>query len=53
MHFTKKTPAKIRVELKQKLKNRQLIFGGWVSFSHPSITEIFSEINLDCINEFR
>lgn len=42
-----KKEKNLRSELKQKLKNRQLIFGGWVSFSHPSITEIFSEINLD------
>ena len=42
-----KKQKNLRSELKQKLKNRELIFGGWVSFSHPSITEIFSEINLD------
>ena len=28
--------------LKSKLQNRELVFGSWVSFAHPSITEIFA-----------
>jgi 2-keto-3-deoxy-L-rhamnonate aldolase RhmA len=34
-------------DLKTKLRNRQLVFGSWVSFSHPSITEIFSAQGFD------
>jgi 2-dehydro-3-deoxyglucarate aldolase len=33
--------------LKAKLQNRELTFGAWVSFSHPSITEIFSAQKFD------
>lgn len=33
--------------LKDKFKNRDLAFGAWVSFSHPSITEIFSSRSFD------
>ena len=33
--------------LKTKLKNRELIFGSWVSFAHPSITEIFTSSAFD------
>lgn len=28
--------------LRHRLRNRELIFGSWVSFAHPSITEIFA-----------
>lgn len=35
------------MELKSKLQSRQLIFGSWVSFSHPSITEIFTTQGFD------
>jgi 2-keto-3-deoxy-L-rhamnonate aldolase RhmA len=28
--------------LKKKLQARELVFGSWVSFSHTSITEIFT-----------
>lgn len=35
--------------LKSKLQSRCLVFGGWISFYHPSIAEIFSEISLDFI----
>ena len=34
-------------DLKNKLSNRQLVFGSWVSFSHPSITEIFASQGFD------
>ena len=34
-------------DLKTKLGNRQLVFGSWVSFSHPSITEIFASQGFD------
>ena len=34
-------------DLKAKLSNRQLVFGSWVSFSHPSITEIFAAQGFD------
>ena len=34
-------------DLKIKLSNRQLVFGSWVSFSHPSITEIFAAQGFD------
>ena len=33
--------------LKNKLKNRELIFGSWVSFAHPSIAEIFASQKFD------
>jgi 2-dehydro-3-deoxyglucarate aldolase len=33
--------------LKVKLRERQLVFGSWVSFSHPSITEIFASNGFD------
>ena len=39
---------KIRQDLKEKLKKRdKTLFVGWISFSHPSITEIFSNISFD------
>jgi 2-dehydro-3-deoxyglucarate aldolase len=33
--------------LRNKLKNRELIFGSWVSFAHPSIAEIFASQKFD------
>jgi len=33
--------------LKVKLNERKLVFGSWVSFSHPSITEIFAANGFD------
>jgi 2-keto-3-deoxy-L-rhamnonate aldolase RhmA len=33
--------------LKSKLNERKLVFGSWVSFSHPSITEIFASHGFD------
>lgn len=39
---------KLRKDLKNKLlKREKTLFVGWISFSHPSITEIFSNINFD------
>ena len=38
-----------RLELKKALRERQRLFGGWVSFSHPSISEIFSQTGFDFI----
>ena len=38
----------LRKKLKDKLINRhKTLFVGWISFSHPSITEIFSNIDFD------
>jgi 2-dehydro-3-deoxyglucarate aldolase len=34
-------------DLKTKLANRELVFGAWMSFSHPSIAEIFSSGDFD------
>lgn len=41
--------SKRRLELKQKLRNRERLFAGWVSFSHPSITETFARAEFDFI----
>ena len=38
-----------RLEFKKSLQERKKLFGGWVSFSHPSITEIFSQAGFDFI----
>ncbi len=38
-----------RKKLKQKFRNRDLLFGGWVSFGHPSIAEIFARAGFDFI----
>ena len=38
---------KSRSLLKHKLKNRDKLFGSWVSFDNPSITEIFSRSDFD------
>ena len=34
-------------DLKLQLRTRELIFGSWVSFAHPSITEIFASHEFD------
>lgn len=39
--------ASLRKELKQKLRNRERLFAGWVSFAHPSITETFARAGFD------
>ena len=38
-----------RIELKKSFQNREKIFGGWVSLSHPSITEILAKAGFDFI----
>ncbi|HEC27688.1 MAG TPA: 4-hydroxy-2-oxovalerate aldolase [Gammaproteobacteria bacterium] len=38
-----------RVALKEKLRRRERLFGGWVSYAHPSITETFARANFDFI----
>ena len=35
------------LKLKKKFRNREKIFGGWVSFSQPSIIEILSYVGFD------
>lgn len=40
---------KQRRALKNKLRERQKMFAGWVSFAHPSITETFARANFDFI----
>ncbi len=35
--------------LKQKLRNRERLFAGWVSYAHPSITETFARAGFDFI----
>lgn len=35
--------------LKKRLRSRELIFGAWVSFAHPSITEIFASHKFDFV----
>jgi len=38
---------KNRAFLKEKLATRQRLFGGWVSYAHPSITETFARAGFD------
>jgi 2-dehydro-3-deoxyglucarate aldolase len=38
-----------RKELKEKLKKRERLFAGWVSYAHPSITETFAQADFDFI----
>jgi len=40
---------KIRKKLKDKFNNRKKIFGGWISFGHPSICETLVNANFDLI----
>jgi 2-dehydro-3-deoxyglucarate aldolase len=37
----------IRSTLKNRLRNRDKLFAGWVSYSHPSITETFARAGFD------
>ena len=39
----------IRLSLKNQLRNRERLFAGWVSYSHPSITETFARAGFDFI----
>lgn len=36
-----------REALKKRLRNRERLFAGWVSYSHPSITETFARAGFD------
>ncbi len=38
-----------RFQLRTKLRNREKVFAGWHSLSHPSITEIFTQCGFDFI----
>jgi len=38
-----------RIELKRKLRNRERLFAGWISYAHPSITETFARAGFDFI----
>lgn len=38
-----------RVALKRKLRARERMFAGWVSYAHPSITETFARAGFDFI----
>jgi 2-dehydro-3-deoxyglucarate aldolase len=38
-----------RIKLKQKLRSRERLFAGWVSYAHPSITETFARAGFDFI----
>ena len=38
-----------RRALKQKLQNREPVFGGWVSYGDPAITETFAMAGFDFI----
>lgn len=38
-----------RKELKRKLRSRERLFAGWVSYAHPSITETFARAGFDFI----
>lgn len=38
-----------RRQLKEKLQSREKVFGGWTSFGHPSITEIFAKAGFDFV----
>ncbi len=40
---------KKRYEFKTRLRNRERIFGGWLSYSHPSIAETLSMAGFDFI----
>jgi 2-keto-3-deoxy-L-rhamnonate aldolase RhmA len=39
----------LRAALKTKLRRRERLFGGWVSYAHPSITETFAHAGFDFI----
>jgi len=38
-----------RAVLKKKLRNRERLFGGWISYAHPSITETMARAGFDFI----
>ena len=39
-----------RAKLKKALKNKETIFGGWISYDHPSIAETFALTGFDFIS---
>tara|TARA_B100000965_G_C19603076_1_gene764188 strand:- start:3446 stop:4237 length:792 start_codon:yes stop_codon:yes gene_type:complete len=39
----------LRKKLKKKFRQRKRMFGGWISYCHPSITETFARMNIDFI----
>lgn len=39
----------LRANLKKKLRARERLFAGWISYSHPSITETFARAGFDLI----
>ena len=38
-----------RAALKRKFRNRERLFGGWISYAHPSITETIAKAGFDFI----
>lgn len=36
-----------RAQLKKKLRDRERLFAGWISYAHPSITETFARAGFD------
>jgi 2-keto-3-deoxy-L-rhamnonate aldolase RhmA len=38
-----------RARLKKRLRARERLFGGWISYAHPSITETFARAGFDFI----
>jgi 2-dehydro-3-deoxyglucarate aldolase len=38
-----------RAELKKRLRKREKLFAGWISYAHPSITETFARAGFDLI----
>lgn len=50
MPITTESSAVIRRRnFREKLRKRERLFGGWVSYSHPSITETFARVGFDFI----
>jgi len=43
------TDTELRSNLKMKLRNRERLFAGWISYAHPSITETFASADFDFI----
>jgi len=39
--------VKARADLKKRLRNREILFAGWISYAHPSITETFARAGFD------
>jgi 2-keto-3-deoxy-L-rhamnonate aldolase RhmA len=47
--LSKNSAMHARSELRRRLRSRERLFAGWVSFAHPSITEIFAHVGFDFI----